>query len=157
MSSKLMIEVKPVYKGDVYQFDVAVGVEEQVLRFEIAVDDVARVEVIERLDDARRVEAGGGLVEVAAVAQDRPQLAAEARLHQHVHELVVPVRVVQTAGVRGQNGCALFVWRGVANRETLLARGTRKRRLGAMGGIGSRVLFSGVYFSRVPSPRQPAR
>lgn len=74
------------------------SVEEQVLRLEIAIDDVARVQVIKRLDDARRVEARGRFVEVAAVAKDRPQLAAQARLHQHVHELVVAVRVVQTGG-----------------------------------------------------------
>lgn len=77
------------------QFDVAVTVQEEVLRLEIAVDDVARVQVIKGLNDAGRVEQSGPVVEMPAVTQDRPQLAAQTGLHQHIDVLVISVRVVQ--------------------------------------------------------------
>ena len=71
-------------------------VEEQVFRFEITVDDVARMQIVKGLDDARRVEASGRVVKVTAITQDRPQFAAKAGLHQHVDVLVIPVRIIQS-------------------------------------------------------------
>ena len=43
------------------------------------------VQVVDGVDDAGHVEARGEVVEPAAVAQDRPQLPAQARLHQQIH------------------------------------------------------------------------
>ena len=47
------------------------------------------MEVVEGLDDAGGVEAGGAVVEVAAVPEDGPELAAQARVHEHVEVLPV--------------------------------------------------------------------
>ena len=47
------------------------------------------VQVVDGVDDAGHVEARGEVVEPAAVAQDRPQLPAQARFHQQIH---VPAR-----------------------------------------------------------------
>ena len=47
------------------------------------------MEVVEGLDDAGGVEAGGAVVKVAAVPQDGPELASEARVHEHVEVLSV--------------------------------------------------------------------
>lgn len=82
-------------KSKVDQLDVAVDVEQQVLRLEVSVDDVPAVQVAERLDHAGRVEAGCRVVEVAPVSQDGPQLAAQTRLHQHVQVLAVFERLEQ--------------------------------------------------------------
>lgn len=82
-------------KSKVDQLDVAVDVEQQVLRLEVSVDDVPAVQVAERLDHAGRVEAGCRVVEVTPVSQDGPQLAAQTRLHQHVQVLAVFERLEQ--------------------------------------------------------------
>lgn len=47
------------------------------------------MKIVERLDHARRVESSGGVIEMPSIAQNRPQLAAEAALHQHVQVLAV--------------------------------------------------------------------
>ena len=47
--------------------------------------NVLPVQVVDGVDDAGDVEAGGEVVEPSAVAQDRPQLPAQARLHQQIH------------------------------------------------------------------------
>ena len=65
--------------------DVAPGVEEEVLGLEVPVDNAAAVQVVDGVDDAGHVEARCEVVEPAAVAQDRPQLPAQARLHQQIH------------------------------------------------------------------------
>ena len=69
------------------------AVQEKVFRLEIAVDNVARVQVIKGFNNASRVETGRRIVKVAAIPQDRPQFAAETGLHQHVDVLVIPVCV----------------------------------------------------------------
>ena len=55
----------------------------------LPVDDPPGVEVVEGLDDAGGVEAGGAVVKVAAVPQDGPELSAEAGVHEHVEVLSV--------------------------------------------------------------------
>lgn len=67
--------------GELY---VAGGVEEQVLRLEISIDDASGVEVVEGKDDAGDIEGGGLVREPPTVPQQRPKLTSEARLHQHV-------------------------------------------------------------------------
>ena len=54
------------------------------------------MQVVDGVDDAGHVEARGEVVEPAAVAQDRPQLPAQAGLHQEVHVLAVFERAIQT-------------------------------------------------------------
>lgn len=53
------------------------------------------MQIVERLHNARRVETRGRIVKVALVPQDRPQLAAQTALHQHVQVLAVLERLVQ--------------------------------------------------------------
>ena len=83
-----------------YKFDVASAVEEKVLWFKIAIDDVSRVQIVERLDHARRVECGSGFVKVTSITKDRPQFAAKTSFHEHVDKLVITVRVVEAGDER---------------------------------------------------------
>ena len=76
-------------EAEVYKLDISGAVEQQVLGLEVAVDDAAAVEVVEGLDDAAGVEPRGGVVKVAAVPEDGPELPAQAGLHQHVEILAV--------------------------------------------------------------------
>ena len=64
---------------------VALGVEQEVLRLQISVDDTAAVQIVDGVDDAGDVEPGGEVVEPAPVPEDGPQLPAQTRLHQEVH------------------------------------------------------------------------
>jgi len=60
---------------NVYQFDVTMTVEKQVLWLEIPVDNVAGVEVVEGFDDAGRIEASSGLIKVTPIPQDCPNFS----------------------------------------------------------------------------------
>ena len=51
-------------KAEVDHLDVTLRVEQQVLRLEIAVDDLPVVQILEGRYDDRRVEGGHGLLEV---------------------------------------------------------------------------------------------
>ncbi len=46
-------------------------IQQQILRLQIAIDNVHRVHVFEREDDATGVELGGGLIERGALAEER--------------------------------------------------------------------------------------
>ena len=85
----------PLGEPEVDHLDVSPGVQEEVLRLQVPVDDPPGVEVIDGGYDAGHVEPGGGVVEPAAVAQDGPQLAAQAGLHQEVDVLAVAERAVE--------------------------------------------------------------
>ena len=61
---------------------------------------MSRVQIVERFDDARRVECCGGFVKVAAITEDRPEFAAKTSLHEHVDKLVITVRVVEAGDER---------------------------------------------------------
>ena len=80
---------------EIDQFHVALRIEQQILRFQVAVDDAATVQVFKRLDDAGRVETGGRVVEIPAVPQNGPQLATQTGFHQHVQVLSVFKSLVQ--------------------------------------------------------------
>ncbi len=90
-------------------FDVSFGVEEEVFRLEVPVDDPSAVQVVHGADDAGDVEPRCGVVEPAPVSQDGPQLAAQARLHQQVDVLAVAEGAVQpvyvVAKLRTDPGC----------------------------------------------------
>ena len=79
-------------EAEVDDLQVALAVEQQVLGLEVAVDDVAVVEVLEREHHRRAVEGGGGLVELALLLQQREELAALADLEHHVQVGAVLVR-----------------------------------------------------------------
>lgn len=53
------------------------------------------MQVVERLHHASRIETRGRIVEVSLVTQDRPQLAAQAALHQHVQIFAILKGFVQ--------------------------------------------------------------
>jgi len=79
------------------QFNETLAVQQQVLWLQIPVHDVDAVQVVQRLDHARRHKTRGVVVETPAVPKQRPHLAAQTRLHQHVHVLIVLVRPVKSA------------------------------------------------------------
>lgn len=78
-------------KAKVDELDVAVLIQEEVLRLEVAVGDAALllVEVLQHEDDLGGVEAGDGFVEAAQLAQVRKQLAARDVVEEHVEGVVV--------------------------------------------------------------------
>mmetsp|Transcript_58483 Transcript_58483/g.163922 ORF Transcript_58483/g.163922 Transcript_58483/m.163922 type:complete len:330 (+) Transcript_58483:68-1057(+) len=69
---------------EICDLDVAIGVEEQVLRLQIAVDDAQAVQVCDGRGHLRRVEDRSALAEPACAAQVVEQLAPGAELHDHV-------------------------------------------------------------------------
>lgn len=75
-------------------FHEALTVEQQVFRLQVPVHDVRAVQIVERLHHARYHETRGVVVETSAIPEERPHLAAQTRLHQHVHVSVVLVRAV---------------------------------------------------------------
>lgn len=64
---------------------MAVLVEQQVLQLEVAVDDALGVQVAQRADDLRAVEARALLAEGALARQVEEQLAAVRVLHHEAH------------------------------------------------------------------------
>jgi hypothetical protein len=66
-----------------------VAVEQQVLGFQVAVDDVVRVQVVQREGDLGGVELGDGVGEALRLAQQAEQLAALDKVHDHVQVLGV--------------------------------------------------------------------
>ena len=47
------------------------------------------MEIIKGLNNTACVKSGGGVIEIAAISEDSPQLSAETRVHQHVEVLSV--------------------------------------------------------------------
>ena len=82
-------------KCKIFPFSSPRCIQQEVLRLQVPVDDPPGVQVVEGLHDAGGVEPGGAVVKVAPVAQDGPQLPAQAGLHQHVEVLAVLERLVQ--------------------------------------------------------------
>jgi hypothetical protein len=56
-------------EAEVHQLDIAGGVQQQVLRLEVPVDDAPAVQVVECLHHAGSVEPGRRVVEVAPVPE----------------------------------------------------------------------------------------
>ena len=71
-------------EAKVHKFEVAVLIKEQVLRLEVAVGDLSRVEVGEGGRDHRPIEDGRLLIELTHRAQLREKLAAQRQLEHHV-------------------------------------------------------------------------
>lgn len=76
-------------KAKVHQLHVAGHVQQQVLRLQVPIDDVTRVQIVEGFHHTGRVEPGRSIVKVAAIAQNCPQFTAKAALHQHVEILTI--------------------------------------------------------------------
>lgn len=74
---------------------MSVLVEQQVLQLEVAVDDALGVQVPERGDDLRAVEARALLAEGALARQVEEQLAAVGVLHHEAHAVRRLERVLQ--------------------------------------------------------------
>ena len=71
-------------KPKIRNLGVPMCIEEQVLRFEITVDDVLLVKVLNRHDDGRNVEARNICREATGTSEIREDLATHHVLHQHV-------------------------------------------------------------------------
>lgn len=71
---------------------MALPVQQDVLRLQVAVNYVFGVEVLDRTDDLRGVEQTGGVTEAASAAKVAEQLAARHVVHQHIKEAFVVVR-----------------------------------------------------------------
>ena len=82
-------------EAKVDELEVAVGVEQQILRLEVAVDDVERVQVRDDRRHLRDVEDDLRLVERRLPPEHRVELAALHQLEQHVQLALVVVRRVQ--------------------------------------------------------------
>lgn len=65
------------------------SVEQQVLGLQVAVDDVVRVQVVERKRDFGGIELGDGVGKALRLAQQTEQLAALDKVHDHVQVLRV--------------------------------------------------------------------
>mmetsp|Transcript_114833 Transcript_114833/g.278751 ORF Transcript_114833/g.278751 Transcript_114833/m.278751 type:complete len:254 (+) Transcript_114833:448-1209(+) len=77
---------------EVYNLDVACLVDEQVLGLEVAIQDLARVQVVERVEHTRGVEASVADLDGATGAlQAVEQLAALNQFEQHVQAMLVLV------------------------------------------------------------------
>lgn len=59
------------------------------------IDNIARMQIIKRLHHASRIESRRAVIEMALIAQNRPQFAAQAALHQHVQIFAILKRFVQ--------------------------------------------------------------
>ena len=76
-------------EAKVCDFEVSVSVQQQILRLQVAVDDVVRVQIVERKRDFGGVELGDGVGKALALAQQAEQLAALDKVHDHVQVLAV--------------------------------------------------------------------
>jgi len=81
-------------KTKVSQLDVAGRIKEQVLWFEIPVDDASGMEVIKGEDDTGDIEGCRLVGEPTTVPQQSPKFPAQARLHQHVQVFRAVERLV---------------------------------------------------------------
>ena len=78
-------------KAEIGKFEMSLPVEQQVLGFEISVDETERVEVFERQDDLGGVEQRRAGNETTGVSQVREQFASTHVLQQHVQEPLVVI------------------------------------------------------------------
>nr|CAD7438261.1 unnamed protein product [Timema bartmani] len=74
-----------------YQFHVSRGIEEQVLRFEVSVDEPSVMKELESLDHAPHDEPHSLLLELLVPLQRREEVTSQTGLHQVVHVLAVLV------------------------------------------------------------------
>jgi hypothetical protein len=80
--------------------EVAIGVDEQILRLEVPVDDLLVVQVLEGHDEHGRVEAAPPLREALLEAQHTEELAAERQLEEEVER----PRVLEGAHLKRREG-----------------------------------------------------
>jgi hypothetical protein len=74
---------------EVGDLEMAVAVEQQIFRLQVAVDDVVRVQVVQRERDLGGVELCDGVGEALGLAQQTKQLPALDKVHDHVQVLGV--------------------------------------------------------------------
>ena len=74
---------------EVGELDVAISVQQDVLRLQVPIDDVPGVQVLDGTDNLGRVEQPSVAGEAAAVPQVAEELAARHKLHEHVQEAVI--------------------------------------------------------------------
>ena len=76
--------LKLLRKSKVHKFDISCPIQKQVLGLKISVDDAATMEIIKGLHNTACVESGGGVIEIATISENGPELSAETGVHQHV-------------------------------------------------------------------------
>jgi len=64
-----------------HQFQITARVEHQILRFEISIDDIQRMQMVQGFYHAAYHKLRGGVVEVSPPLQGRPHVSTEAHLH----------------------------------------------------------------------------
>ena len=74
---------------EVGHLDVTLHVEQQILRLEVSVDDLAVVQVLKGGDDDSRVKGSHRLLKVALLTEEREELAALHELEQHVQRVAI--------------------------------------------------------------------
>ena len=94
---RLVAEADLLGEAEVDELAVAARVQQQILGLQVAVDGALGVQVGERLHHARRVEFRLVLVELAALLEHAPQLAAQTHLEHQVQVLLVLERLVEAA------------------------------------------------------------
>ncbi|CEP02057.1 hypothetical protein PBRA_002322 [Plasmodiophora brassicae] len=88
------------WRAEVDDLDVGLGVEEQVLRLQVAVDDVGVVAVLHAVDDLVEEDGGGLLVDPVVLDDEVEQFAAGRVLHDQEHEALRVDDLVQVDDVR---------------------------------------------------------
>lgn len=79
-----------------HQFHVALRIHHQILGLQVPIDNVARVQVFDSLDDAADDKLSDRFGELFVLLQLRPDIAAQARLHQEVDVLCVAERLEES-------------------------------------------------------------
>jgi len=64
-----------------HQFQVTARIEHKILRFEISIDDIQRMQMVESLYYAAHHKLRGGVIEVSSPLQGRPHISTKAHLH----------------------------------------------------------------------------
>lgn len=109
---RLAAVTEPFSESEIHEFDVATHVQQQILRFQISVDQPTVVEIVEGLDHATRYESGSVVVKTTSVTQDSPNLASQTRLQHHVNVFCILERSIQPKNFKNFNttrcGCFVF-------------------------------------------------
>ena len=76
-------------KTEINETNVAFFVDHQVFRLQVPVAIVARVHIIEGVDNAAGVKSGDCVFEWTFVAKSAPEIATEIRVGQNIHEFFI--------------------------------------------------------------------
>lgn len=95
-------------KAEVCQANVSFTVQQDVLRFQVTVDNVFRVEVLNGAYNFRGIEEACGVAEAPSAAQVAEQFAARHVVHQHIKEALIVVGPEPENQQTGHKGGIIF-------------------------------------------------